>query len=109
MGAVHKIIERGITPDGIKIQIEDWRECYPGVYTTLTIGCYPIAKQSSRYFIKKGEVFRCEINKIDTDEEAIWIFNQLVNGEIKIEDLGDRITDSKYKYYLGLIEEEPWI
>lgn len=110
MGVLHKILERELTPDNIKIQMEDWREVYPNSFQTLTIGCYPIAKQSGRHgWIEKGENFRCAIEIFKDNNEAYEIFEQLMNGEVKIEELGDRIRDPKHKYYLGLIEEEPWI
>lgn len=101
---VHKITKRSVTPDGIKIQIEDWRHVYTGSYKTLSIGCYPIAKQDSRFVIKKGKPFRCSIENFSSNEEVLDIFLQLEYGVRKIEDFADRIRDEKYKYLLGLID-----
>ena len=109
MGEVHKILHRSETPDGIEIQIEDWRNVYPDVYKTLIIGCYPIAKQSGGYFIKKGERIRCSIEKFDTDEEVLDAFERLENGSITIEDLDEHIVDNKHRYYLCLTDEYPVI
>ena len=40
-----KVIERAVTPDGVKIQIEDWKEKYSFI-NTFNIGCYPVASMS---------------------------------------------------------------
>ncbi len=103
------ILQRGVTPDGTKIQIEDWKENYPNSYKTLTIGCYPIARQDSRLLIKKGKTFRCSIEVFKNDEECKEFFNKLAAGSETIDGMIDRIRNQKYKYYLGYLEEEPLI
>ena len=109
MGEGHKILERAITPDGVSIQIEDWTEVYPGTYKTYNIGCYPIAKQSGRNgWIKKGDKFRCNLEHFDDNEKVKEIFEKLKNGDKTIDDYEEHIIEPKYRYYYGLIEEEPW-
>lgn len=103
----HTIVMRAVTPSMVKIQIEDWREVYPEVYTTNIIGAYPTAKQTGRYgIIRRGNSFRLSLDKFKTDEEVMDIFNSLKAGRISFEDLS-AYMDDKGRYYLGLIDEEP--
>ena len=110
MKKVHKILERAVTPDGINIQIEDWTEIYPDTYKAYNIGCYPVAKQTGRYgLIKKGDKFRCNIENFTDNAKVKEVFELLKSGEKTIYDFEKNIIDLKYRYYLGLLEEEPYI
>lgn len=86
-----KVIERAVTPDGVKIQIEDWKEKYSFI-NTLNIGCYPVAtmSQNSPFGLEKGKTFRLNIDKFKNDEEVYEVFNKLKLGEITIKDLSNK-------------------
>lgn len=97
-----KIIEKATTPNGIKIQLEDWRENLYG----FTIGAYPIAKNSS-YFIIKGKNFRLDIsaNKTTnyTNDDIKRDFEALKSGEKTLKDLASHFWNGKKDmYYLGM-------
>jgi len=101
--------ERSEMPDGTKIQIEDWKEDYPGVHDTLTIAAYPKAKNTGKYsWVRKGETFRLEISRgFKTDEHVKEVFDMLSIGCMKLEDLADNYWDGqKAKFYMGLAESE---
>lgn len=83
-----KVIERAITPDGVKIQIEDWKEKYSFI-NTLNISCYPTATktQNSPFGLRNGKTFRLNISKFSSDEEVKEIFKKLKTGNLLITDL----------------------
>lgn len=100
-----KIITRDIMPDGVHIQLEDWREDYPTVYENYTIGAYPIAKNTDGYWIKGGEKFRLSISRFTAADDVMQIFDDLVNGKITLADLKDHFWNThKDEYRLGLID-----
>lgn len=83
------IIEKGTTPNGMDIQIENWAETYPNLHKENdTIGFYPMAvndiyNAEHPYFPaypKRGQTFRAEL-KFDTAEEAKEAFEALKSGE----------------------------
>lgn len=100
---VQKIIRRDVMPDGTKIQLEDWKECYPSVEKTLTIGAYPIAKEGGNW-IRKNETFRLTISRLfGSDKEVKYIYQGLIDGKIKLEDLSEHYYNGdKDKLYMGL-------
>lgn len=109
-----KVIERAETPNGVKIQLEDWHmentEAHPNLYG-YTIGAYPIAKNES-YFIRRNKTFRLSISFNSytgyTDEMVLTDYEKLKSGEITLEDLSDRYYNrDKDKYYMGLIDTMP--
>ena len=62
-----KIIERATIPDGTEILLEDWSdkntEQFPDLYG-LTIGAYPIAKNTGKYgWIRSGVPFHLSISQ----------------------------------------------
>lgn len=81
-----KVLKKATTPKGTGIQIEDWREDYSFV-KTLSIGAYPIAKESRGNWIKKNETFRLSITDFNNDNEVYSIFNKLINGNITLKEL----------------------
>ena len=86
-----KVIEKAITPCGVKIQIEDWKEKYSFI-KTLNIACYPVATktQNSPFGLRNGKTFRLNIDKFKNDEEVYEVFNKLKIGEVKIKDLSTK-------------------
>jgi len=106
-----KILERALTPDGTEIQLEDWSEHnteqYPDLYG-LTIGAYPIAKNTGKYrWIEGGKTFRLSISKnkyMDyTDDDVKADFEALKNGKKKLEDLSKHFWNlEKDMWYLGM-------
>ena len=105
-----KVIERAQTPDGIKIQFEDWTENYPNDYS---IGAYPIAKRTGRYgLIRDGKSFRLTISTNEyfgyTKETLFHDFECLKSGEKTLEDLADRYWNGdKDKWLMGLLDTRP--
>ena len=99
----YQILRRDTTPNGTKIQIEDWKELYPTVEKTIKIAAYPTAKNGG-YWISQGDTFRLDISRgFSTDSEVEYIYNGLINGAISLEDLAEHYYDSnKAKYYVGL-------
>ena len=83
-----KVIEKAITPCGVKIQIEDWKEKYSFI-KTLNIACYPVAtmSQNQPFGLEKGKTFRLNISKFSSDEEVKEIFKKLKTGNLLITDL----------------------
>lgn len=102
-----KIISKGRMPNGVKIQLEDWSEDYPGI-TGLMIGAYPIALATDKYgWVRAGELFRLSIsdNKYAgyTNEMVANDYNELILGTKKLEDLADHFWGGdKDKWRLGM-------
>lgn len=106
-----KIIERAVTPNGIKIQLEDWSENNTKAYPNLhgfTIGTYPIAKNTGKYrWVEAGRTFRLDISMnqyrgyLNDDVKAD--FESLKSGEKLLEDLADHFWNGKKDmWYLGM-------
>lgn len=106
-----KVIEKAETPDGIKIQLEDWREHntpdFPDCYG-FEIGAYPIAQKTSKSgIIKGGELFRLTISQNKylnyTNEMVKSDFQDLKSGVKKLADLKIHFWNrEKDAYILGL-------
>ena len=98
-----KILEKATTPDGIDIQIEDWSDNY-SFMNILSIGVYPIAKQSDTIWIIPNKRFRMSLAKFKSDIETLEVFRKLKNGSYKIEDLTEHLEEkTNNMYYLGLL------
>lgn len=99
-----KVLERATTPDGTKIQIEDWKKDY-SCFNVLNIATYPIAKNTSKYkWIEGGKTFRLDIRGFNNDEEVKQAFDDLVNGVKQITDFANQFYNGdKDRYYMGLI------
>ena len=113
-----KIIERATMPDGTEILLEDWSdkntEQFPDLYG-LTIGAYPIAKNTGKYgWIRSGETFRLHIpqNKYTDyyNDDVRADFEALKNGTKSLEDLSDHFWNGeKDMWYLGKnVEYKGW-
>jgi hypothetical protein len=106
-----KVIERAVMPNGTDIQLEDWSKHnskeYPDLYG-LTIGAYPIARNTGRYrLVRGGERFRLSIARNSytgyTNEQVKADYNALVSGEKTLEDLSSRFWyGKKDMWYLGM-------
>lgn len=98
--ATQKIITKGTTPDGIKIQVEDWRPVYD-FYETLHLTAYPISKKTSEYgWIRTGETFRYGLPyNWHSDAEVLQAFRDLESGKIKVTDLKHH-AEPKYRDYI---------
>ena len=96
----YTITTKGTTPDGIKIQIEDWREVY-NFYKTLHLIAYPVSQKTSEYgWIRGGEKMRYEMPyNWHSDEEVLQAFEDLQSGKIKVTDLRHH-ADPKYRDYI---------
>lgn len=96
----YTINAKATTPDGIKIQVEDWRNIY-AFYETLHLVAYPVAQKTSKYgLIRDGESMRYEMpNNWHSDEEVMQAFKDLQSGKIKITDLKHH-ADPKYRDFI---------
>ena len=83
------VIEKGTTPNGISIQIENWHDIYPNLHIENdTIGFYPKAindvyNETNPHFPaypKRNETFRAAL-KFKTAEETRNAFELLKSGK----------------------------
>lgn len=113
-----KIIEHAIMPDGTAILLEDWSdentEQFPDLYG-LTIGAYPIAKNTGKYgWIRSGVPFRISISQHKyTDyfnDDVRADFEALKSGIKSLEDLAAHFWNGeKDMWYLGMdVEYKGW-
>ena len=113
-----KIIERATMPDGTEILLEDWSdkntEQFPDLYG-LTIGAYPIAKNTGKYgWIRSGETFRISISENKhtgcSNDDVRADFEALKNGTKSLEDLAAHFWNGeKDMWYLGMdVEYKGW-
>lgn len=105
-----KVIEYATMPDGTQICLEDWSEKnteqFPDSYG-LTIGAYPIAKNTGKYWIQGGKSFRLTIsqNKYQnySNDDVRADFEALKNGTKLLEDLAAHFWNKeKDMWYLGM-------
>lgn len=101
------VLERTKMPDGTEIQLENWKEDYPHIFDTLSIGAYPKAKQS-RWWIRKGEPYRLDLARGFTSDESVReTFNCLELGAITLEELDKHYWNgNRDRFYMGLTESE---
>ena len=98
-------------PNGVKIQLEDWSEDYPDIFS-LQIGAYPIAKCSGKYgLVLSGEHFRLTISSNKycnyTDDDVNADYESLLNGQKSLEDLSDYFWNGeKDEWYLGMFKPD---
>ncbi len=100
-----KVVEKATMPNGVKIQLEDWREHNQEIQ----IGAYPIAKNSSKYkWVIKDQPFRLTIAKNEylgyLDSHVITDFEALKRGKKRLEDLSRYFWNgTKDMFYLGML------
>lgn len=92
-----KVIEKGLTPKNIAIQLEDWSEDYDSPWAQFCVAAYPISKINFGSYTHRGEKFRLDINVKDK-EEAFEIYDNLKNGE-KV------FKDYREKFHFGVTDE----
>ena len=92
-----KVIEKGLTPKNIAIQLEDWSEDYDSPWAQFCVTAYPISKINFGSYTHRGEKFRLDINVKDK-EEAFEIYDNLKNGE-KV------FKDYREKFHFGVTDE----
>lgn len=82
-----QILEKGITPNNINIQIEDWSKDYSFMPYGATIGTYPISKQSLQgsFSPKLGRSFRFQL-VFKNHEQVQQAYKQLLSGEKVLND-----------------------
>lgn len=113
-----KVIERSKTPNGIEIQLEDWREHntekYPDLYG-YTIGAYPISKHIGKYrWVEEREKFRLSISQSTyanySNEDVLSDYEALKSGSKTLEDLANHFWNGKKDmWYLGMdVEYNDW-
>lgn len=97
------ILERTKMPDGTEIQLENWKEDYPHIFSTLSIGAYPIAKRG-RYWIKEGEPYRLDLIRDFTSDDIVReTFNCLELGTLTLEELDNHYWNGdRDRFYMGL-------
>lgn len=101
-----KVLERAITPNGVKIQIEDWSEDYSFHRFADVVAAYPMT-------IYGKKEFRAE-QQFKNATEASDAFYSLKNGEKNLDDFNFTAKsigkDVPYKQYIPLSERyfERW-
>ena len=75
-----KVLERSTTPDGIKIQIEDWSDDYSFHRFADTVAAYPIFRDEKREY-RASERF-------ENASAASEAFYSLQNGTKTLDDYG---------------------
>lgn len=96
-----KIITKGVTADGVAIQIEDWSEDYPSVHEYGDqLAAYPVSKHSVPHFYgqigaflrdypKSGERFRLGMH-FGSFCEAKQAYEDLTSGKTQLSDYVSR-------------------
>lgn len=91
-----KVLQRSITPEGVRIQIEDWSADYSFYAPASTVATYPIARQAKPgsiiHFPEPGRTFRLAFNFKST-AEARKCFDQLEAGEKTLRDFFENLDD----------------
>lgn len=81
------IVCKGTTPNGTRIQVENWTADYPDLCRAYVIGSYPISKHSLGGFGPRiGKTFRCSFSIKDFEETRL-IFEKLKDGTMTLLDL----------------------
>lgn len=80
-----KVLQKGVMPDGAKIQIEEWHEDYDFMPYGGTVAAYPRNR--------KGEKFRAACD-FDNNEQAKIAFENLISGEKGLKDFNFRSLKS---------------
>jgi hypothetical protein len=92
-----KVLKKGITPNGIPIQIEEWQENYSFLPYGGTLVSYPKSKMSHEgAFSPKGnEVYRFQFD-FKSEEETETAFNDLLTGNKILSDFRKNMYNPKY-------------
>lgn len=105
-----KVLNKGVMPDGTKIQMEDWHEDFPTIHTPKdVVAAYPIAKHyatRSEYegisyipcvheYPERYRTFRLALQFPCTDD-AEAAYNNLLNGVARLLDYEKYFQEKKY-------------
>jgi len=92
-----KVLEKGKTPDGIDIQIEEWHENYDFMPYGRTLASYPISKtdHDGAFAPKRNKIYRFSFDFI-SNEEAKTAFGNLLNGETTLSDYRNKLDRKEY-------------
>ncbi|MEC0237772.1 hypothetical protein P4H71_25990 [Paenibacillus kribbensis] len=93
-----KVLKTGAMPDGTKIQIEDWSGDYSFHGFGDVIACYAISKAThdGQYAPKAGVRYRFSF-RFSGEAEVVGIFSGLINRELELATLKDRMDNPKYR------------
>lgn len=86
-----EVVKRSATPDGVKIQIEDWNGVYNFIPACSTLAAYPTAKESAGglyLYPRRGERFRLAFD-FRTGEQCRASFQALESGKKALKDYLD--------------------
>lgn len=93
-----KVLTKGITLNGVAIQIEEWSEDYSFMPYGNTIAAYPKSKTSHEgsYSPKANEKYRFAFN-FNSYEETQNAYKALVNGNKDISDYKSFLSEKRYQ------------
>jgi hypothetical protein len=103
-----KVVKKGQMPDGTAIQLEDWSEDYPKIFSgELKLVAYPIAKHTTggEFGPRRGESFRYAINGQPT-EVAQNAYVDLVSGSKQLLDFSEYVDHGPLYTELGAYNVE---
>ena len=100
-----KIVDKGVMPDGTKIQIEDWSMDYDSQTYGSTVAAYPVATEttylpSGIQYPKKGKTFRLDL-EFGSNEETKAAFDELQAGRKDLVDYKENAYNRKLYESLG--------
>lgn len=99
-----RIVNKGVMPDGTKIQLEDWSEDYPFYAPVAHIAAYPIAKESRDRagvwcYPERRKPFRLSFY-FGMDTSAELAFLSLLDGEKGLADFSAYADDAELLQYI---------
>ena len=94
-----KVIERNITPDGYKIQMEDWSQDYSFCEYGTTVAAYMPAKDDISIVIRRHDMTRFAF-EFSSHEEAKGAYHAMIRGDKTPADFVDFLWDKQYSVAL---------
>jgi len=96
-----QVLQKAITPDGIAIQIEDWRDLVPSALLLLV--AYPAAKRDCEFgFSKAGQIIRLNLfagrDSFKSDDEVISAFEAMKTGSKQLDDFSNYFDLNEERY-----------
>ncbi len=102
-----KLVEFSKMPDGTEIQLEDWSDSYPGLFS-LRIVVYPIAERTVRYrWIEGGRKFRLDLSRYENDDEVRADYDALKSGAKKLQECANRFCNGKRDMWILGMDVQP--
>ena len=99
-----RIVKKGVMPNGIRMQLEDWSEDYPFFAPVAHIAAYLVARESRdregvwRY-PERGKPFRLSFY-FGMDKSAELAFLALQDGEKALTDFSEYVDDKELFQYI---------